>query len=263
MISVIVATTIHGMSHLVRLMPGLSEEVKSINGEIIIINNNSRDGSVNFLQKYDCTIINNTINRGFAYANNQAARIAKHEYILLLNNDIITRSGFLKAMRDTFDNDDKCAAVGTLLYRTKDKAVLHAGIYFTEEYIPYELGLEVPDHAPAIRKSDPRCVTTREVPAVTGACMMIKKEVWDAVGGLNEDFKNGWEDNDFSLKLQEHSYTTWFCGTTHLYHTHHGSIHAGRFTHEDSNRQLYEKLWVQTGMVQKIVKDFYGRNKKS
>jgi hypothetical protein len=65
-----------------------------------------------------------------------------------------------------------------------EKRVQHAGVMFTDTYVPYELGLPVASVAPGIPFNDPRVKQTSEVPSVTFACVMIKKECWDEVGGL-------------------------------------------------------------------------------
>src|SRR6266481_3087609 len=94
-VSVMIPTTIGGLPYLADLMPGLSQEAKESDAEIIIVDNCSRDGTPNYLSNYWCTMIINKENLGFAKANNQAAKIAQGEYLLLLNNDTIIKSGLI------------------------------------------------------------------------------------------------------------------------------------------------------------------------
>jgi GT2 family glycosyltransferase len=248
-VSVIVPTMTNGLSHLARLMPLLSQEKDC---EIIVIDNNSKDGTTNYLSNYRCTIIVNQENVGFSKANNQAATIAQGEYLLLLNNDTTITPGFLAEMVKTFSLDASIGIVGCAIY-TMDlpKKIIHAGVYFTPEFIPYELGLPVPGFSAGITNNDDRVSSVREVPSVTGACMMVRKSVWDEIGGLDEGYKNGWEDNDFVLKVREKGYTVWYTGKAQITHKKFGS-HT-RFAFEAQNRSRYDSIWVTSGKAKEIL----------
>jgi O-antigen biosynthesis protein len=252
MVSVLIPTMTQGLTHLAKLLPRLAMEP---NIEIIIIDNNSKDGTTGYLSNYDCTVKINKVNLGFAKANNQAAKIAQGDYLLLLNNDTAITEGFVQKMLEVFDKDEKIGIVGSLIYTLgSPKKVQHAGVMFTPDYVPYELGLEVPSIAPGITISDIRVPSVREVPAVTAACMMIKKSVWFEIGGLDEEYINGWEDTDFCLKVREKGYKIFYTGQTSIYHQRFGSV--GRLAKESQNRQRYDDIWVHTGRAKKILGDF-------
>lgn len=252
MVSVMIPTTFNGLLHLAGLMPLLSQEKDT---ELIIVDNASRDGTCNYLANYDCTIKINKTNLGFSKANNQAAKIAQGDYLLLLNNDTTIIPGFIGEMVNTFECDPKIGVVGCLIFTMDNpKKVQHAGIMFTNNYVPYELGLEIPDVAPGIVANDDRVRSVRPVPSVTAACMMVKREVWDKVGGLDEEYVNGWEDTDFVLKARELGYKVWYTGKTHIYHKHFGSY--GRFKMEAENRQRYDNIWVNTGRAKNALQGF-------
>lgn len=248
-VSIMIPTMTGGFTHLARLMPLLSKEPES---EIIVIDNNSKDGTCNYLSNYQCTIIVNDVNRGFAYANNQAARIARGDYLLLLNNDTIINPGLIEKMLEVFTVDSQTAIVGCCIFGVElPKKILHAGVYFTPDYVPYELGQPVPGFAPGLTMNDERVSSIREVPAVTAACLMIKKSIYNEVEGLNEAYRNGWEDNDLCLRVREKGYKIFYTGKTHVLHRKFGS--PGRFAHEIANRQLYDSTWIHSGRVQKII----------
>lgn len=243
-----IPTTIGGFQYLARLMPLLAPEAIENNAEIIIVDNASRDNSLNYLSNYDCTVKVNKTNLGFAKAHNQAAKLAQGDYLLLLNNDTIVFPGWIKAMKEVFAQDDKIGVVGCLIYLMDGpKKIQHAGIMFTTEGLPYELGMDIPDYAEAIPLNDPRAHTVREVPAVTGACMMIKRQCWDEVQGFDEGYINGWEDTPFCLKARELNWKVFYTGKTYIKHKHFGSRHAGRFANEAANRAKYEADWVVNG----------------
>jgi GT2 family glycosyltransferase len=187
----------------------------------------------------------NKQNRGFAKGLNQGARIAQGDYILLLNNDTIVFPDFLTEMENTFAFDAHIGIVGCLIFKSDTNQVQHAGVQFTKDCFPYELGLEIPEISKEIPKNDPRVRAVRNVPAVTGCCMMIKKKLWNEIGGLDEEYINGWEDVDFCLKAREKGAYVYYNGRTSIYHKHFGS--AGRFKYERENRDRYAKIWVETG----------------
>lgn len=249
----IIPTTTGGFSHLAKLMPMLSQEA---NAEIIVVDNASRDGTTNYLSNYDCLIKVNKTNLGFAKANNLAAKRAIGEYLLFLNNDTLINPGFIQEMVNTFSVSEKIGIVGCLILRMEEKKVQHAGVCFTQDYIPYELGGDIPSIAPEIPFNDPRVHAVRQVPAVTAACMMVKRECFLDVGGFDEEYINGWEDTDLVLKAREKDWKIWYTGKTFIRHLRFGS--STRLNHEAQNRARYDAIWVTTGRAKKIM----GKNRE-
>ena len=92
-----------GLHHLKRLFKDFDKKTNYSNYEIIVVDNASTDGSVEFLKSLDLpiTVIENKENVSFSKGNNDAAKIAKGEYILLLNNDIEPTFGWLNEMVQT------------------------------------------------------------------------------------------------------------------------------------------------------------------
>jgi len=250
-ISVIIPTMTGGLSHLAGLMPTLAPE----NLDVVIVDNGSRDGTTNFLSQYECTLRINKTNLGFSRANNQGAKLAQGEYLLFLNNDTQVIHGFAEEMRRTFELDPRIGIVGCLIYTMNlPRKVQHAGICFTQDYVPYELGLPIPSVAPGILNNDPRVSMVHEVPAVTAACMMVKKSVFEELGGFDEAYINGWEDTDLVLKARERGYKVWYTGKTYITHKHFGSM--GRMKYEGQNRNRYDEIWVNSGRAKKILGEF-------
>lgn len=250
MVSVIISTLTGGASYLVKLLPDLSKE-KEI--ELIVIDNNSRDGTLQILSNYDCVVKINKDVKSFSESNNIGAMLARGEDLLFLNNDTTITPGFIKLMKDSLYRGNDIGAVGCQI-RLMDgqQKIQHAGVYFTKEYIPYELGLELPFGIPALPLNDPRAHSLREVPSVTACCMMMKKSTFLNVGMFNESYKNGWEDTDLTLRLRESGYRIFYQGQALIYHKHFGSKDKGRFTHEKENRELYDSIWVNTGRAKAI-----------
>lgn len=258
-VSIIIPTPTGGLSHLANLMPALSKEP---NAEIIIIDNNSKDGTLNYLGNYECTVLVNTQNKNFSESNNMGARKALGDYLLFMNNDIVITPGLVQTMVDTFSIDEKIAVVGCLLcLRDYPKKVQHAGVFFTEEYFPYELGLAQPFGVPELPYNDPRVRSVREVPSVTAACMMVRKDVYNELGGFDEVYVYSWEDTDFNLKVREKGYKIYYNGNAHALHKHFGSKDRGRFNREAENRARYDNVFIKTGRAKQILGDFINGGK--
>lgn len=258
MVSIIVPTHIGGLSHLVKLLPSLQQLKDEY--ELIVIDNNSRDGTANYLSNYECTIKVNKNPKNFSESNNQGVLLSRGDYILLLNNDTVVTPSFVGHMLSTFSKSPNIGIVGCLLWKLGQyKVVQHAGVYFTDEYIPFELGMCSPNF-PKIDIQDPRIRNTRSVPSVTAACMMVKRKVWEEVGGMDEAYINGWEDTDFVLKARELGYDVWYNGSAEVQHAHSGSKEKGRFTYEAQNRQRYDEIWVHTGRAKKVMRETYEKH---
>ena len=149
------------------------------------------------------THIRNPRNMSFSKCNNQAASISSGTYILLLNNDCYIRPECISRMRGAFEVDSKIAIVGArLIY--PDEKIQHAGVIFHEGRMPY--------HYARGAKADNADANLRgEYPAVTGACMMIRRDVWNLVGQLDEDYTpGGFEDIDLCCKVRDKGYAVWY-----------------------------------------------------
>lgn len=255
MVSIITPTTTGGLNYLVDLVPTI--EAQTYKHEFILVDNNSRDGTANYMGNHECLLKVNTVKMNFSESNNYAAKVAQGNYLLFLNNDTKLEPNLLEEMVKTFDIDPKIAIVGCQLRLMRNPhSVHHAGIMFTEKYEPYELGLEQPFGVPALPKNDERVWSVREVPAVTSACMMMRKDYFFDIGGFNPSFIFGWEDVDINLRARQKGYKIYYNGKSWAYHHHFGSKDRGRFVHESENRKLYETLWMDNGKAKEVLNGF-------
>ena len=255
MVSIIVPTTTGGLGYLTELVPTIERQTEP--HELILIDNASRDGTTNYMGMHACTLKVNSVKMNFSQSNNYGAKIAQGDYFLFLNNDTKLESNLLEEMVKTFSLDPKIGVVGCQLrlMRTPHK-VHHAGIMFTEKYEPYELGLSQPFGVPELPKNDDRVWNVREVPAVTSACMMVRKDVFFDVGGFDEGYIFGWEDTDFNLRARQKGWKVYYNGKSWAYHHHFGSKDRGRFLFESTNRSRYEQLWMDTGKAKEVLNGF-------
>jgi GT2 family glycosyltransferase len=159
----------------------------------------------------------------FARINNLAVRRygADAEYVLFLNNDIeAIEQGWLQRLRSLAHRPEVGAVGGLLLYG--DKRVQHAGVIigfnkaadhamkFVESYI--ENGTR--------RNLGYNCTLTsvRDFSAVTAACMMLRKSVFDRMGGFDETFAIGFNDTDLCLRVRDAGLKVLYDGYTMLLH---------------------------------------------
>lgn len=177
------------------------------NFEVIVIDNASSDGSVEFIrQKYPSVmLLVNEKNLGFAGANNRGVKTARGKYILLLNSDAEVLDGSLDKMFDYMETNPSVGIVGPKLIGAGGKIIqmswgwlptilkeLLQKIFTPEHIFKYEfLQLMVKFLE---RKQ-------REVELVSGACMFIRKEVLNSVGLLDENFFLYFEEPDFCMRV--------------------------------------------------------------
>jgi len=178
------------------------------NYEIVLINNQSINSKT---LKFLNTIKTHPLYRhlsvdepfNFSRLNNLGAKIASGEILVLLNNDTeIIRSDWLSHLIYFAQQKDIGAVGARLIYH--DYTIQHAGIILgvkghaahAFQYYPYQ----DPHYFNFIQ-------TTRNVSAVTGACLAVEKKKYQEVGGLNEsDYKVAYNDIDFCLRLQKQGY---------------------------------------------------------
>lgn len=203
--------------------------------EVVIIDNGSTDGTAQFLSclEGDVQIIKNEKNLGFGKASNQGAKAANGEYLLFLNNDTLPTKGWLTELVKIATDNEHVGIVGSkLLY--PDNTIQHAGVAFNKYGKVYHIYQGLPRDHPNVSK-------IREFQAVTGACMLIKKEIFMKVGGFDERFLNGFEDIDLCLKVKELGYQILYCPSSVVYHFE--SRTEGRKDHDIENSRVFSDKW--------------------
>ncbi|MCC7553830.1 MAG: glycosyltransferase family 2 protein [Methanobacteriaceae archaeon] len=246
-----------GLHHLKRLFVDFDNKTNYKNYEIIVVDNASSDGSVEFLKELSTDlpirIIENSVNISFSKGNNDAAKIANGDYLLLLNNDIEPTFGWLNEMMGTMLNNRDVGAVGAKLIfpyyfsrkmKHKSFTIQHCGDIFSERIYPCCLYAKNKSHKHGIFDSsvneDKECIS------VTGAVMLIKKDIYDKCGGLDEEYNYGLEDVDFTLRLYKNNYKTLYCGTALLFH-HESSTRLKDKNYFDNDKHNFKIFWNKWG----------------
>ena len=224
LVSIIIPNKDH-VDDLKRCIGSILEKSTYDNYEIIVVENSSTDPK---LFDYYKTLENNTKitvvtykpeeGETFNYSkvNNFGASFAKGEHILLLNNDteVITVNWIEEMLMYSQRSDVAC--VGAKLYYP-DKTIQHAGVV---------LGLgahRTAGHSHYMQHRENlgymgRLCYAQNVSAVTGACLMVKKSLFDEVGGLGEDFAISLNDVDFCIRLRQKGLLNVFTPFAELYH---------------------------------------------
>jgi GT2 family glycosyltransferase len=204
--------------------------------EVIVVDNGSTDGSAQLFDGEEraarLRAIRNSSNLGFARACNQGARAAEGEFLLFLNNDIVALPGWLEPLLACAGRHERAGAVGSkLLY--PDGTVQHAGVAFTASGVLHVYRHFHMDH-PAVNRERP-------FQAVTGACLLIRRDLFLDAGLFDENYRNGFEDLDLCMRLVQRGLTAYYCPASVLVHLE--SKTAGRFTHDGTNSLRFTKRW--------------------
>jgi len=167
---------------------------QDVSHEIIFVDDASKDGTSSWLKSLDDPRIRfciNVVNRGYAASNNAGVRLARGDVLVLLNNDLVLSPGWLEPMLALLQSPGLHAGlVGNVQFRVADGAVDHAGVALSPRgHLFHQNTISQMPHVRAF--------------AVTGACMLLHKADFLAVGGFDESFVNGCEDIDLCFKLQQ------------------------------------------------------------
>ena len=219
MISIIIPNKDH-LEDLKRCIDSIKEKSTYDNYEIIVVENNSETAEINDYYK---TVENDGVKIvryegpfNFSAICNLGVKAAQGDYILLLNNDTqVITVNWLEEMLMYAQRDD-VAAVGAKLYYA-DKTIQHAGVVIglgahrTAGHTHYGQSRENLGYMG-------RLCYAQDVSAVTGACLMVKKELYEKVGGLDESFEVSLNDVDLCLKFRHLGMLNVFTPFAELYH---------------------------------------------
>ncbi|MCH1625065.1 bifunctional glycosyltransferase family 2 protein/class I SAM-dependent methyltransferase [Ferdinandcohnia quinoae] len=177
--------------------------------ELIVVDNCSNDGTVEWLKEQnDIKVIYNQENLGFPKGCNQGIEISTGDNILLLNNDVIVTKNWLSNLNTALYSSDDIGAVGP---------VTNSASYYTAISTNYKSLSEMHDFAKSFNQSNPEEWEYRL--KLIGYCMLIKREVIDKIGMLDEIFTPGnFEDDDYSFRILQAGFKLLLCKDTFIHH---------------------------------------------
>ena len=200
----IIIVNYNGKSYLEQCFKSL-EKINYENYEIILVDNNSTDDSIQFIKRnYPSTIIIKLDkNYGFAYPNNVGAKNARGKYILFLNNDTKVTSNFITELVNALENHSDVAICQSMLLKP-DGEVDSSGDFVDSIGVAFS--------------SKEKVDKIKEILSAKGAAMMVRKDIFEKLGGFDEKFHVSFEDVDLGWRAWISGYKVVIVPTSLVFH---------------------------------------------
>ncbi len=237
LVSIVIATC--DRLHLLRrCLDSIEAKTQGVRHEIVVVDNGSvAEPTRRYLAACGHTVVRDPAPFNFARLNNVGARHARGEHLLFLNNDAeAIDEEWLTALLE-LSQQEPIGAVGAKLYYP-DGRLQHVGVV---------LGLfdEVAQVFRGAPGTDPgyvdSSVVTRNYSAVTGACLMTRRTVFDTIGGFDEQFAVDYNDVDYCLRVRRGGWRVAFTPHARLWH-HEFATRVRRVA--DAERALFRRRWA-------------------
>jgi GT2 family glycosyltransferase len=220
-----------------RCLKSIFEKTSYPDFEVVVMDNDTADpAALALIEQYPVRQIPFPGRFNFSRANNDGAAAASGELLLFLNNDTeIVSEDWLQHLAYYAEQPDIGAAGALLAY--EDQTVQHAGVALgmrgTADHVMRRFPIAVDGYAGSL-------VCAREVSAVTGACLMIRKSLFLEVGGFNPHFFTAYQDVDLCLRLRGRGLR--IISTPRAVLLHHESVSRQRY-YDMIDRMLLLDLW--------------------
>ncbi|MFZ5814032.1 MAG: glycosyltransferase family 2 protein [Bacillota bacterium] len=205
--------------------------------EVIAVDNGSTDGTSQRLQEVfgdRIRVVRLEPNGFYAGGNNYGARFARGKYLAFVSNDTIPLNGWLEALLAAAERHDAAVVGGKMLF--PDGRLYGTSHKLTYGVFPLEPRLR--RHKEWDLYPEPEA----EVDSVDGALFLIRRDVFEQVGGFDTQFRQGWEDVDLSLKVRAAGFRLIYTPFSRVIHLH--SQTPGRYEWEAANRNLLQRRWM-------------------
>ncbi len=218
----------NGLDYLKQYLPTVLD-TPYINMEVIVADNAGTDQTIPFLREHypSVRIISLDKNYGFAEGYNQAIARVDTEFIILLNQDVDTHGDWISPMLNLMLNDDTVAAVQpkirSIMIPDEFEYAGAAGGCLDKLGYPFCRG-RIFNH---IEKDLGQYEIDEEIFWASGACMLVRKSLYEKAGGLDADFFAHMEEIDLCWRLKNMGYKIMYCHTGLVYHLGGGSLPQG------------------------------------
>jgi GT2 family glycosyltransferase len=179
--------------------------------EIIVVDDGSDDDTADLVggRPY-VQLVDRAETGGFAQSCNDGAAAAQGDYLVFLNNDTVGADGWVDALVAHAAGHPSAAAVGAKLVYPNG-TIQHAGIVICGDLLPRHVYRSFPADHPAVNRARP-------FQAVTGACMLVRRSLFEQLNGFDTVFSNGFEDVDLCLRLAVEGHEIHYCPDSVLVH---------------------------------------------
>ena len=229
-----------------------------LKSEVIVVDNASGDGSVDMIRSRfpKIHLIANNINVGFAKANNLALKAAKGEFCLLINPDTVVQEDTLRIMLDFFREHPEVGLAGCKILNPDGTFELACRRSFPTPWVAFTKLFGLASLMPKSKVFGRYNLTyldpekSYEVDAISGSFMMVRRDVVQSVGGLDEEFFMYGEDLDWCYRIQHAGWKISYVPSTSIIH------YKGESTRRSSLNEIqtfYEAMHL-------FVKKHHGRS---
>ena len=229
-----------------RCLESIVKLTQDVNYEIVVIDNGSNEENKKYIEdtknKLGFNYIYNPMEFNFSHMCNEGASHGKYGILLFLNDDCVVRhSDWLRRLTNQALSLDT-GAVGAKLHYPDSKIMQHCGIYSL--YVGPAHKLQFKEDTCAYY--DRRNKDVRNVIAATGACLMMRKEVFEEVGGFDEGLRVAFNDVDLCYKIYEAGYNNVIDNEVQLWH--HESLSRGS---DNSPEKMGRHMAEREGLYQR------------
>ena len=221
--------TWNGLSFMQGLLASMSKQLQRDDIEVLIVDNHSTDGTLEFLSREYPSLhpICLPENKGVAYARNIALKQAKGRYLFIVDNDIRITDEAVEGMEHYLDSHPDVGICGCRLLsadgEVQDSCKPYPGIRA-------KLRSVLRPNAPSVYRKQMQGTEPFEPVYLIGACQMIRREVYEAIGVLDEVIFYGPEDCDYCLRARQNGWRVMYVPTLTMVHYCQRRTHANPFT---------------------------------
>ena len=222
----------NGLDVTKKCLDSLLRETKHPDFKVMLVDNGSTDGTPEYVRSLDgVELLENGENLGFVGGNNAGIKATTTDVVLLNNDTEIIQGDWLLLMQELAYSEDDIGVVGCRLVNDEGRLV-HAGTYMP---VPSFWGQEYPGD----EKDIGQYRDDREVEGVIAACVYIKRELIDKIGGLDTAYFSYYEDTDYCIRARESGYRV-FCSKATVMHLENASTAVNRMDFSGTFRKSRE-----------------------
>lgn len=250
---------------MIQCLRSIRQEAGEVKLEVFVVDNGSTDGSKEAVRAEfpEAILIDNSSNLGFARANNQALRLSKGDYILLLNPDTQVKKGAIDTLKTFMDRHPEAGAVGGQLLNpdgSRQNSIANFPSLATELLNKSLLRWLFPNRFPGKEREYNEPI---EVESVIGACMMVRRKAIEQVGLLDEDYFLFLEETDWCYRMKKAGWKIYHIPQAEVIHFQGKSAekdkkrarveyYRSRYQYFRKNRGFWQWLILLIGMLAKL-----------